>query len=126
MLVCRQLERRQAIATAARNLFVPLFVALRLVRPARARVLSAAARVAAPTERTRRLAQVYYGWGVWRAISWWWTPASAYEPPLADMDGRRLGVAVLHALFFGAYVMQFYWARILMRKAVAELRAKGD
>ena len=44
MLVCRQLERWQTVATAGRNLFALLFVAFRLVRPAHARVLSDAAR----------------------------------------------------------------------------------
>ena len=69
---------------------------------------------------------MYYGWGVWRSVSWWWTPAGAYEQPLADMDGRRLGVAWLHTFYIFAYALQLYWARMMLRTAVAELRKKGD
>ena len=71
----------------------------------------------------RRLAQVWFGLGLWRSISWWWTPASAYEQPLADMDyGRRGGVAVLHALFCCGYAIQWYWAQMIVRMAAADLR----
>lgn len=98
MLVTRSLQGWEGVAEAIAPLFAVSFLLFRVV---------------------------LFGWGLWRSLAFWWAPPSA-AGSVGDLRGRLGAVAGLHALLAGAFVLQLFWARVLVAKAVSKLRGKED
>ena len=90
MLVFRNVEGADGIATAAGVLFALLFYFARVF---------------------------LFGWGLWRSLSFWWAAESAFGAgPHADLTGRVGAIAFLHGLLGGIYLLQLFWAKTIAGK----------
>ena len=62
-----------------------------------------------------------FGYGLWRSLSFWWAGS-----PVADLSGREGAAALLHVLFGAGWIVQLFWARVVLGKLRGMARGKKE